>query len=88
MRAGVDVNGRGQVGYTALHVAAACGGSSMIPSLAKGGADVDCMSSGGFGEQIEPRPRSYILVRGLSVLDPGLFVVILCNLYVSLPRGG
>lgn len=71
--AGVDVNGRGNVGYTPLHAAAVYGGSWMIPLLAKAGADINCMSSGGFGEQIEPRPRSYILGRGLSVLDPGLF---------------
>lgn len=46
--AGVDVNGRGKVGYTPLHAAAVYGGSWMIPLLAKAGADINCMSSGGF----------------------------------------
>ncbi|XP_063607034.1 serine/threonine-protein phosphatase 6 regulatory ankyrin repeat subunit A-like isoform X2 [Penaeus indicus] len=47
-RAGVNVNGRGKIGYTPLHAAAAYGGSSIIPFLAKAGADIDCMSTGGF----------------------------------------
>ncbi|XP_063589981.1 serine/threonine-protein phosphatase 6 regulatory ankyrin repeat subunit B-like isoform X1 [Penaeus indicus] len=47
-RAGVNVNGRGKIGYTPLHAAAACSGSSIIPFLAKAGADIDCMSTGGF----------------------------------------
>ncbi|XP_042858930.1 serine/threonine-protein phosphatase 6 regulatory ankyrin repeat subunit A-like isoform X1 [Penaeus japonicus] len=47
-KAGVGVNGRGKVGYTPLHAAAACGGSSVIPVLAAAGADVNCVATGGF----------------------------------------